>query len=456
MRTIGSCLNHWMPPQDGIVPRIRIGKRWVNALWALPIGATALHRPDRHRAEPSRASERHGVHQALSGHRPGRAVGGLRFPWWLQLQHFLNMFFMLFIMRAGIQILADHPRLYWKRDCTPGTDWFRFQVPVPKGRVWTSKDDSCHIPDMAGHSWSAPFARPCAMVALLGQPAVGDQRRRSSTCCCFPPISGAGWCRSPGSVFPAALSTAIQYASLNFPVDHSWTRYNGLQQLSYFVTVFVAAPVSIVTGLMQSPAISNELGWFGRVFNRQAMRSVHFISFAWFVLFILAHGVMVFVTGLRQNTNHMFGGVDDASWTGFPLFVLAMAVLVAAWLVASPFTIRHARLVQRTGAFMVGWLMGLAERWDAALAADREGHLALLLAERHHAELEGVRRPRGGRIRRATGCGSAAWSRRRRSSRWPTSRRCRSRSRSPPISASRAGPASPNGAAFRCATSSTW
>ena len=128
-------------------------------------------------------------------------------------------------------------------------------------------------------------------------------------------------------VFPAALSTAIQYASLNFPVDHSWTRYNGLQQLSYFATVFIAAPLSIATGLMQSPAISNKLGWFGRLLNRQAMRSVHFISFAWFVLFILAHGIMVFVTGLRQNTNHMFAGVENDSWAGLPLFVLAMAVM---------------------------------------------------------------------------------------------------------------------------------
>ena len=51
------------------------------------------------------------------------------FPWWLQLQHFLNMLFMMFIIRAGIQILADHPRLYWNRDCTPGTEWFRFQHP---------------------------------------------------------------------------------------------------------------------------------------------------------------------------------------------------------------------------------------------------------------------------------------------------------------------------------------
>jgi methionine sulfoxide reductase catalytic subunit len=51
------------------------------------------------------------------------------------------------------------------------------------------------------------------------------------------------------------------------------------------------------------------------------------------------YGVMVFVTGIRQNTNHMFGGVDNASWTGFPLFVLAMAVLAIAWLLVSPFTI---------------------------------------------------------------------------------------------------------------------
>jgi DMSO/TMAO reductase YedYZ molybdopterin-dependent catalytic subunit len=165
-------------------------------------------------------------------------------------------------------------------------------------------------------------------------------------------------------VFPAALSTAIQYASLNFPVDHSWTRYNGLQQLSYFVTVFVAAPLSIVTGLLQSPAISNALGGVGRIFNRQAMRSVHFLAFAWFVSFILMHGVMVFVTGLRQNTNHMFGGVDDNSWTGFPMFALAMGILVVCWLAASPFTIRHARLVQHAGKFMVGRIMGLAEGWD--------------------------------------------------------------------------------------------
>jgi methionine sulfoxide reductase catalytic subunit len=26
-------LNHWMPPQQGIAPRIRIAWRWINTLW---------------------------------------------------------------------------------------------------------------------------------------------------------------------------------------------------------------------------------------------------------------------------------------------------------------------------------------------------------------------------------------------------------------------------------------
>jgi hypothetical protein len=74
--------------------------------------------------------------------------------------------------------------------------------------------------------------------------------------------------------FAAALSIAIPYASLSFPVDEGWTRYDGLQQFSYSIMVFVAAPVSTFTGLMQGPAIFDALGWFGRLFTRQAMRSV--------------------------------------------------------------------------------------------------------------------------------------------------------------------------------------
>jgi len=108
-------LSHWLPPQAGIIPRIRIGRRWVNTLWALPIGVSGLVLLI---AIAQSLRELPSV-QAFIKKYPGVAQSApsidTGFPWWLQVQHFANMFFMLFIIRAGIQILADHPRLYWKR-----------------------------------------------------------------------------------------------------------------------------------------------------------------------------------------------------------------------------------------------------------------------------------------------------------------------------------------------------
>jgi sulfoxide reductase catalytic subunit YedY len=356
-------LSHWLPPRQGIVPQVRIGKRWYSTLWALPIGAALLLVIV---AACQSLREFDGIEAFITiypgvPHAAPSVEAG--FPWWLRLQHFVNMLFMMFIIRAGIQILADHPRLYWSRDCTPGTEWFRFQHPVPMDRVWTAKDDAVTLPAWLG----IPGLRHTIGLARWWHFSVNGLWVLNGVVFYALLFSSEQWRRIvplTWEVFPNALSTAIQYGSLDFPVDQGWTRYNGLQQLTYFITVFVAAPVSIVTGLMQGPAISNKLGWFGRLLNRQAARSVHFISFGWFVLFIVAHGAMVFATGLRQNTNHMFAGVHDASWSGFALFLPAMIVLTVAWLWASPFTINNARLVQRVGRFMVGWLKGLAEWWD--------------------------------------------------------------------------------------------
>jgi hypothetical protein len=48
-------------------------------------------------------------------------------PPWLRWQHFFNLFLMTFIIRSGVPILTDHPRLYWTRHSTPGREWFRIQ-----------------------------------------------------------------------------------------------------------------------------------------------------------------------------------------------------------------------------------------------------------------------------------------------------------------------------------------
>ncbi len=354
-------MSKWLPPQEGVVPRIRIGRRWINVLWLIPLAAALLILGV---AVAQQLRTMPGV-QAFIAHYPGgtpvsRAVYS-GFPLWLRLLHFFNIFFMMFIIRAGIQILADHPRLYWRRDCTPGTEWFRFQHEVPKDRVWTSKDDSVTIPKWLGipgvrHSiglarwWHFSFdllwiVNGIAFYVLL---FATDQWQR---------LVPTTW-----AVFPNSLSTALQYLSLQFPANHSWTNYNSLQELAYFLTVFVAAPLAIATGLLQGPAIANRLGSLARILNRQAARTIHFGVLVWFLLFIFLHGTLVFITGARASLNYMWAGVNNSSWDGLFVFSMAMIVVIAAWGLASPFTLRHARLVQRIGQAVTGPLMALAER----------------------------------------------------------------------------------------------
>jgi len=73
---------------------------------------------------------------------------------------------------------------------------------------------------------------------------------------------------------------------------------------------------------------------------------------------------LVFITGARVNLNMMFAGLHDDSWSGFAIFVPAMALVAAIWWWASPFTIRHARAVQKIGEFLMWPFNALTERWD--------------------------------------------------------------------------------------------
>ncbi len=70
-------------------------------------------------------------------------------------------------------------------------------------------------------------------------------------------------------VFPNALSTLVQYLSLNWPAEHGWVAYNGLQLIAYFTTVFLAAPLALITGLGMSPALSTRFKAISRVFSIQ-------------------------------------------------------------------------------------------------------------------------------------------------------------------------------------------
>jgi methionine sulfoxide reductase catalytic subunit len=83
----------------------------------------------------------------LSGrYDPAALEGPHGFPLWLRSAHYANLLFLVLMVRSGMSILMDHPRLYWNVHCTPGSGWIRF-IPLraPTDRVWTSKEDSRYI-----------------------------------------------------------------------------------------------------------------------------------------------------------------------------------------------------------------------------------------------------------------------------------------------------------------------
>src|SRR5512143_3818092 len=68
------------------------------------------------------------------------------FPAWLRIAHYINFLFLTLLIRSGLQILMDHPRLYWNLHSTPGTEWLRLTpVVVPRERVWTAKEDARNL-----------------------------------------------------------------------------------------------------------------------------------------------------------------------------------------------------------------------------------------------------------------------------------------------------------------------
>lgn len=147
------------------------------------------------------------------------------------------------------------------------------------------------------------------------------------------------------NVFPDALSTVVQYLSLNWPADRGWVAYNGLRLIAYFITVFIAAPLALITDLGMSPALSTRFKRIIPMFSIQTARSLHFLVLVWFLIFIVLHVTFVFTTGLLVNLNHIYADRSNDRWIGFWVFAASMVVAVAWWVAATPFTIRHPRVV---------------------------------------------------------------------------------------------------------------
>lgn len=239
----------------------------------------------------------------------GSPVG---FPAWLAWQHFLNSFFVLLIIRSGWEI---------RTTVRPAAQWTRNN----RGLIRTKNPPSKISLTLWFHLSLDVLWVINGIVFFVLIFSTGQWMR----------LIPLNW-----DVFPNALSTGLQYASLNWPTEGGWTNYNSLQLLIYFVTVFIAAPLAVITGLRMSGAWPKNATKLNRAYPVELARAIHFPVMLYFVLFIIVHVTLVLATGALRNLNHMYGGSDNESWVGFWIFAVSLVVMVAAWIAARPLILR--------------------------------------------------------------------------------------------------------------------
>lgn len=273
---------------------------------------------------------------ASTASQEGTASGPHGFPVWIRWCHFFNMIFLFMLVRSGVSILMDHPRLYWNDDCTPGTEWIRFTpLRVPRDRIWTAKDDARYISpvvSLPGYRHTVGIARCWHFINVYGFVFTGLVFVAGL-------LTSDQWMRlvpTSSGVFVQAWNTFVHYATFHLPAEpDGFYGYNALQQLAYFATIFVMAPLSILTGMAMSPALVNRFPGYARMFGgRQAARSIHFLLLVSWILFVIAHVTMVVLTGFQRNMNHIVRGTDDGSPAGMILGFIGIAVVLITWIAA--------------------------------------------------------------------------------------------------------------------------
>ena len=234
------------------------------------------------------------------------------FPAWLAWQHGLNAFFLLFIIRSGwIVRTTQRPDAYWTRNNSG-------LIKTPGKPVRISLNLWMHI--SIDTLWVVNGVLFYVLIFSTGQ---------------WTRIIPTHW-----DVFPNAISAGLQYASLNWPVENGWANYNSLQVLSYFLVVFIAAPLALVTGIRMSPGLAARFAPIDRIFPLSVARKIHFPVMVFFVVFIVVHVTLVLATGAINNLNHMYAGNNGYGWTGFWIFAGSIVIMVAAWIAARPLVLR--------------------------------------------------------------------------------------------------------------------
>ncbi len=276
-------------------------------------------------------------------------------PLVIVITHFVNLFAIVLLIRSGLHILADHPKLYWTDHTTENNHWLKFgKKKMPQDQIWTAHDEVEPIGRFAlpggGHkdfgsarNWHFAAATIWIITGIIyyGFLFISGEWQR---------LIPTSW-----EVFPQALDAFINYIQFKIPPESAFQPYDALQQLAYAVVVFGLAPLMVITAIAMSPALTGWYPGYLKLFGgrRQAARSLHFLGMIGFTLFILIHVTLISLVYFYRNVKLItFGTTNVDIAAALTVFVAGLLIVVVFNVWASYITINH-RIVTRK--FLVGF-----------------------------------------------------------------------------------------------------
>lgn len=221
--------------------------------------------------------------RTLSGGR----ISTYRHPLWVRLTHWTNVLAVAVMLTSGMQIYNAHPMLNWGSQSNWADPWFAFGE-FPDWLTLPPYQDLA-----TGRRWHLFFAW---MFLVNGLIYVGLNLFRPTL-----------WPTREG--LTGFWDSVKSHARLHFLKGEEARRYNILQKLTYLGVILVVLPGLILTGLTMSPGMNAAAPWLlDLVGGRQSARTIHFISAALLVGFIILHVALVFLAGFWNETRSMVTG----------------------------------------------------------------------------------------------------------------------------------------------------
>lgn len=238
-----------------------------------------------------------------------------------RLTHWVNVLAILVLLMSGLQIFNAHPRLYW------GQAGANADMPFVEVQAMDTNGD--------GRRGTVRFGRHSIdTTGFLGVSGSGDalMSRGFPAWATLPSYqdlaTGRRWHLFFSWVFvingllyliynavTGHLRKSIvprrdelrfkhiwhelkDHARFRWPTGEADKSYNALQKITYVLIIFVALPMMVLTGLSMSPGFNAIAPWTLDLFGgRQSARTLHFISMAIVVGFIVLHVALVLLAG---------------------------------------------------------------------------------------------------------------------------------------------------------------